>query len=170
MLKAHAVPAADLLALGSLYFEPLWIFSRTSARTDDMLGLRGKRLAVGPEGSGTRALVDLLLTANGIRPESLTLRPLTGLDAVRALRRGEVDAAVVVASPESLALREGGERPRGQPHELPARGGLLAALPLPLPGWSFPKARSASSETSPRGMSSSSVRGNSLPRTSPTSP
>lgn len=106
-----AVPTADLLALGSLYFEPLWIFSRTSARTDDMLGLRGKRLAVGPEGSGTRALVDLLLTANGIRPDSLTLLPLTGLDAVRALRRGEVDVAVLVASPESSALREAASAP-----------------------------------------------------------
>jgi TRAP transporter TAXI family solute receptor len=105
------VPAPDLLALGSLYFEPLWIFSRTSARTDDMRGLRGKRLAVGPEGSGTRALVDLLLTANGIPPESLTLLPLTGLDAVHALRRGEVDAAVLVASPESSAIREAATAP-----------------------------------------------------------
>jgi len=99
-------PPADLVALGSLYFEPFWIFSRSSARTDDMLGLRGKRLAVGPEGSGTRALVELLLNANGVRPNSLDLSPLTGLDAVRALRAGDVDVAVLVASPESSAVRE----------------------------------------------------------------
>ena len=104
-------PAPELLALGSLYFEPLWIFSRTGARTDDMLGLRGKRLAVGPEGSGTRALIDLLLSANGIRPDSLTLSPLTGLDAVRALRAGAVDVAALVASPESSALREAAGAP-----------------------------------------------------------
>jgi uncharacterized protein len=104
-------PAAELFALGSLYFEPLWIFSRTGARTDDMLGLRGKRLAVGPEGSGTRALIDLLLSANGIRPDSLTLSPLTGLDAVRALRAGAVDVAALVASPESSALREAATTP-----------------------------------------------------------
>ena len=104
-------PAPELLALGSLYFEPLWIFSRTGARTDDMLGLRGKRLAVGPEGSGTRALIDLLLSANGIRPDSLTLSPLTGLDAVRALRAGAVDVAALVASPESSALREAANAP-----------------------------------------------------------
>jgi TRAP transporter TAXI family solute receptor len=104
-------PAPELFALGSLYFEPLWIFSRTGARTDDMLGLRGKRLAVGPEGSGTRALIDLLLSANGIRPDSLTLSPLTGLDAVRALRAGAVDVAALVASPESSALREAAGAP-----------------------------------------------------------
>jgi len=104
-------PAPELFALGSLYFEPLWIFSRTGARTDDMLGLRGKRLAVGPEGSGTRALIDLLLSANGIRPDSLTLSPLTGLDAVRALRAGAVDVAALVASPESSALREAASAP-----------------------------------------------------------
>jgi TRAP transporter TAXI family solute receptor len=104
-------PAPELFALGSLYFEPLWIFSRSGARTDDMLGLRGKRLAVGPEGSGTRALIDLLLSANGIRPDSLTLSPLTGLDAVRALRAGAVDVAALVASPESSALREAASVP-----------------------------------------------------------
>lgn len=99
-------PTAELVALGSLYFEPLWIFSRRGVRTDDLLGLRGKRVAVGPEGSGTRALVDLLLNANGVRPGSVTLSPLTGLDAVGALRAGDVDAAALVASPESSALRE----------------------------------------------------------------
>jgi hypothetical protein len=99
-------PDADLVALGSLYFEPLWIFTRGAVRSDDIRGLRGLRIAVGPEGSGTRALVDLLLRANGIGAATATLLPLTGLDAVQALRAGEVDAAVFVASPASATVRE----------------------------------------------------------------
>jgi hypothetical protein len=50
--------------------------------------------------------VDLLLRANGVTAPLATLLPLTGLDAVRALREGEVDAAVFVASPESATIRE----------------------------------------------------------------
>jgi TRAP transporter TAXI family solute receptor len=101
-----AVPDAGLLALGSLYFEPMWLFARGVADAEDFRGLRGRRIAVGPEGSGTRALVDLLLRANGITTPPATPLPLTGLDAVRALREKEVDAAVFVASPESASVRE----------------------------------------------------------------
>jgi uncharacterized protein len=101
-----AVPDADLVALGSLYFEPLWVFTRGGIRGDDIRGLRGLRIAVGPDGSGTRALVDLLLRANGIDAQTAKLLPLTGLEAVRALRAGEVDAAAFVASPESATVRE----------------------------------------------------------------
>lgn len=99
-------PDAGLLALGSLYFEPLWVFARGMRDADDFRSLRGRRIAVGPEGSGTRALVDLLLRANGVTSPDATLLPLTGLDAVRALREREVDAAVFVASPESATVRE----------------------------------------------------------------
>lgn len=99
-------PDAALVSLGSLYFEPLWVFTRGGTRGDDIRGLRGLRIAVGPDGSGTRALVDLLLRANGIGAETATLVPLTGLEAVRALRAGEVDVAAFVASPESATVRE----------------------------------------------------------------
>ncbi|HKZ08195.1 MAG TPA: TAXI family TRAP transporter solute-binding subunit [Methylomirabilota bacterium] len=99
-------PDAGLLALGSLYFEPLWVFARGLRDADDFRSLRGKRIAVGPEGSGTRALVDLLLRANGVTSPAATLLPLAGLDAVRALREQEVDAAVFVASPEAATVRE----------------------------------------------------------------
>jgi uncharacterized protein len=101
-----AAPAADLFALGSLYFEPLWLFARGATRGGDVATLRGRRIAVGPEGSGTRALVDLLLRANGIGMGTATLVPLTGLDAVRSLRAGEVDAVALVAGPDSPAVRE----------------------------------------------------------------
>jgi TRAP transporter TAXI family solute receptor len=97
---------SDLASLGSLYFEPLWVFARGVTNVEDLRSLRGRRIAVGPEGSGTRALVDLLLRANGVTAPTATLVPLTGLDAVRALRAGEIDAAVFVASPESATVRE----------------------------------------------------------------
>lgn len=106
-----AAPAADLVALGSLYFEPLWLFARGDTRGGDVRILRGRRIAVGPEGSGTRALVDVLLRANGLGTDTATLLPLTGLDAVRSLRAGEVDAVALVAGPDSPAVREAAAMP-----------------------------------------------------------
>ena len=47
----------SLLALASLYYEPLWLFSQADSPIQRIPDLRGKRFAVGQEGSGTRALV-----------------------------------------------------------------------------------------------------------------
>jgi hypothetical protein len=55
---------------------------------------KGKRLAIGAEGSGTRELALALLKANGIEPGGATqLLPLSGDDAAKALVSGDVDAA-----------------------------------------------------------------------------
>jgi TRAP transporter TAXI family solute receptor len=95
-----------LVSLASLYFEPLWVFSRTSPGPTDLRALRGRRLAVGPDGSGTRAVALTLLAANGITETTARLLPLTGTDAVQALRRGAVDTVFLVAGPSSPAVRE----------------------------------------------------------------
>jgi TRAP transporter TAXI family solute receptor len=95
-----------LVSLASLYFEPLWVFSRTAPRPSDLRGLRGRRLAVGPEASGTHAVAQNLLAANNITETTARFSPLTGSDAVRALRRGEVDAVFLIASAESATVKE----------------------------------------------------------------
>jgi TRAP transporter TAXI family solute receptor len=103
-----AAAAPDgLRSLASLYFEPLWVFTRAAAPgSTDLRGLRGRRLAIGPEGSGTRAIAVTLLSANGIDGQAARLLPITGIDAVRALRRGDVDAVFLVAGPESPSVTE----------------------------------------------------------------
>jgi len=98
--------SGELVSLASLYFEPLWVFTRASLHAEDMTGLRGRRLAVGPEGSGTRAIAELLLGANGIVADSTSLLPLAGLEAAQALQAGSADVAFFVASPQASILRE----------------------------------------------------------------
>ena len=95
-----------LVSLGSLYFEPLWVFSRAGPSPSDLRGMRGRRLAVGPEGSGTRAVALTLLAANGVTEATARLSPLTGTDAIHAMRRGEVDTVFLIASAESASVRE----------------------------------------------------------------
>lgn len=87
----------QLVSLGSLFHEPLAVFYRGAQPVDQLSGLRGKRLAIGGEGSGTRALALILLKANGIEPGGPTaLLDLGGDDAAQALIAGKVDAVFLM--------------------------------------------------------------------------
>jgi len=99
-------PSSGLLALGTLYLEPFWVFTRAAVQGTELHRLDGKRLAVGPPGSGTRALAELLLRANGVTSASARLLALTGLEGVAALERGTADALFLVASPDARTIRE----------------------------------------------------------------
>ncbi len=72
--------APDLVSLGSLYYEPLWVFYR-GAPMKDLDGLRGKKIAIGAEESGTRALALQLLAMNGAVMPPTELLPLGGKEA-----------------------------------------------------------------------------------------
>jgi TRAP transporter TAXI family solute receptor len=92
-------PAPQLLSLGSLYYEPLWLFYRKDVPFQQLRDLAGRRLAVGPEGSGTRALVRRLLRDNGIDESAWVA--VGGQEALDALLSGDIDAAFFVISAES---------------------------------------------------------------------
>jgi TRAP transporter TAXI family solute receptor len=87
-----------LVSLGSIYFEPLWVFYRADAELESLAQLRGKRIAIGGEGSGTRKLGLDLLEASGAAAAPTRLSPLGGLEAVEALKAGKVDAIFLVGS------------------------------------------------------------------------
>ena len=103
---ASAAKTDTLVSLASLYFEPLWVFSRTAPGPTDLRELKGRRLAIGPEGSGTRAVALTLLAANGITDATAKLLPSTGTEAVQALRVGTVDTVFMIAGPSSPAVKE----------------------------------------------------------------
>jgi TRAP-type uncharacterized transport system substrate-binding protein len=60
----------EVFSLGSVYYEPLWLFSRKSLFVQRLGALAGRRITTGPEGSGTRALAVRLLRDNGIAETS----------------------------------------------------------------------------------------------------
>jgi len=97
-------PPAALRSLGAVYYEPLWLFYRGEDEVDKLGQLAEKRVAVGPEGSGTRMLALQLLKASGVDGSRAQLLPLGGNEAVTALVDGEVDAAMFVASPDAPAV------------------------------------------------------------------
>lgn len=90
-----------LVSLASLYYEPLWLFAdrRISfSRPSDILG---KRVFIGPEGSGTRALALQLLRDLGFDENDLQISDLNGTAAAQALANGSLDMVMLVASPNS---------------------------------------------------------------------
>lgn len=98
---AESNPVQGVMALGSLYFEPLWLFVRDPLPVEHLGDLAGARVTIGTEGSGTRAVSMSLLAANGVDASNTRLLDLPQADAVAALANADVDAAFVVASPES---------------------------------------------------------------------
>ncbi|MEX2455251.1 MAG: TAXI family TRAP transporter solute-binding subunit [Rhodospirillaceae bacterium] len=102
---ALPLPDDPILSLGSLYFEPLWLFHRTQTSLDLLSDLAGKRIAVGGIGSGTRAIAEPLLERNGVTRSTAQIVDAGGDDAADALRRGEIDAAFYVASAEAPLIR-----------------------------------------------------------------
>ena len=107
-LQSGLVTAADhpdLEGLASLYFEPLWIFSTRTPRPERIADLKGLRVAIGPEGSGTRSVALELLAANGIAPDELTLEPTGDLAAARDLLAGRLDAAFAISSVDGAMVR-----------------------------------------------------------------
>jgi TRAP transporter TAXI family solute receptor len=94
----------NLASLGSLYFEPLWVFHRTDTPVKRLSDLHQKRIAIGPEGSGTRAVALQLLADNAIA-ESASIFPTGGNEAVKALKQGDIDAAFFVMSARSSVVQ-----------------------------------------------------------------
>jgi TRAP transporter TAXI family solute receptor len=92
---------AELVSLASLFYEPLWVFHRRALRVTSLGELRGRRVAAGEQGSGTRELALQLLGASQVTPQNTDVLALTNDDAEARLRDGRIDAALVVISPRA---------------------------------------------------------------------
>ena len=100
-------PEADsLVMIASLYYEPLWIFTRRGEAPDALAAFAGKRILIGSPGSGTSMLATQLLQASGVTAENATLLPIPTRRAVAALKAREIDAAMIVTGPRGAALHE----------------------------------------------------------------
>jgi TRAP-type uncharacterized transport system substrate-binding protein len=95
-----------LVSLGSISYEPLLVFYKGSNSVALLSELKGKRLDIGPVGSGTRALAMALLELNGIEPGGTTVFvDLGGADPAQSLLDGSVDAVFLMgdsASPQVM--------------------------------------------------------------------
>lgn len=102
-------PPPDLVSLGSLFFEPIWLFYREasakkklgSARLDSLAQLKGWRVNIGAEGSGVTNLMRRLIDANGLEQTDLVAQRLGQTQAVMSLLAGDSDAVAFASAPEA---------------------------------------------------------------------
>jgi len=102
-----------VMSLGSMFFEPVWIFYRTDSAKKlkrdgvltDFAQLKGMRLNGGARGSGIPGIVNRMLLANHMDREDIRRSSLDLTPAVVALLGGEIDAVALVSAPESPLIQ-----------------------------------------------------------------
>jgi TRAP transporter TAXI family solute receptor len=94
--------AAKLAAVYPLYKEEIHILGDLSLKT--LQDLHGKRVAIGPQRSGTYLTAKTIFFQTGITPSKEVF--LGGKEALDSLRRGEIDAMLYVAGAPATLFSE----------------------------------------------------------------
>jgi hypothetical protein len=101
---SNSAQAPDLRSMGLIFNVPFWVFYSSGQSLDSLTQLKGKHIAVGPEGSGARYLSERILGRANVNAETASLLPLAGDAAVNALNKGVVDAAILVGGSDAPSV------------------------------------------------------------------
>src|SRR5690606_37139455 len=103
---------AGVVSIGSLFYEPVWVFYREAApglddgeALDSLADLAGWRIATGPAGTGVPVLFERLLEANRIDAGAIERLPLEHTPSVVELLACNIEAVVFASAPESPLVR-----------------------------------------------------------------
>ena len=100
----QAGEAEGIDSLGSIGYQPIWVFYRGSKDLPGKTQLHEmihRKINVGPRGSGTYLVANKILKLNGVDTEHSNFTHMSEVDAIDALSRGELDAMIVVDTLES---------------------------------------------------------------------
>jgi TRAP transporter TAXI family solute receptor len=125
-------PQAKLRALFSVYPELVTLVAREEANIRGVADLKGKRVSIGTAGSGTRATMDLIMNAFGIKRGDLkSAVEIKFVEMAPALCDNKIDAFVFVAGHPNSILHEAANtcRTRIVPVAGPAIDALVAGRP-----------------------------------------
>jgi TRAP transporter TAXI family solute receptor len=100
-----------LVSIAGMFYEPLWVWYREAAFKGEgglrvLSQLKGKRVSIGNEGSGTLALSNALLQISGLSGGDLRTEKLKPDEAIGKLNSGELDAVFIVAAAEAPVLKK----------------------------------------------------------------
>ena len=94
-----------LRTIANVFYEPIWVFYRQDAFGGEpftrLSQANGKRIALGPTGSGTRELAGTMVAQAGLSPANTTLLNLAFDEAAEQLVAGDIDVAFFVLSDAS---------------------------------------------------------------------
>jgi TRAP-type uncharacterized transport system substrate-binding protein len=101
----------NLVSIAGLFYEPVWVWYREGAfkgeggRLSLLSQLKGKRVSIGNEGSGTLILASQLLEASGLRAKDFHAEKLKPLEALEKFKKGELDAVFLVSAAEAPLVK-----------------------------------------------------------------
>lgn len=100
-------PPPALMSLGSVAYQPIWLFYRGTTKIARISELAGKRVGVGLKGSGANALAMALLEMNGIKGAPTTLVEQSSETVTADLASGKLDAALLMGDSASTQILRG---------------------------------------------------------------
>jgi TRAP transporter TAXI family solute receptor len=101
----------NLVSIAGVFYEPMWVWYRESAfkaeggKLNLLSQIKGKRVSIGNEGSGTLALAAELIRASGLTTADFVAEKLKPLEALEKFKKGEIDVIFLVSSPEAPILK-----------------------------------------------------------------
>ena len=96
----------NVAMLAALYYEPLWVFYRGSETFTRLDQLRYTRIGIGGPGQGVTPFVEPLLKANNVNGFNSKLVAVGGVEALRALQSGALDAVTFVGGVDVPAITQ----------------------------------------------------------------
>ncbi len=97
--------AKGLVSLGSLFYEPIWIFYKSKKDFASLEELKGKRVNVGPDGYGVRGLFQQILSVNNLEESDIQIQQLESTPAAVAFIDGKLDVLVMSSASDSLLVQ-----------------------------------------------------------------
>ena len=100
----HPKDTKGVVSLGTISYDPLWIFCRGIPGSVEFKDVRGKRVSIGPEGGGTHTVMLEAFRVNGL---ANTISPsfLAPREAGEALLKGEIDCACMLTTANAPIVR-----------------------------------------------------------------
>jgi len=103
---AEQQPLANLRVLARLYPENVHLIARADAPIKSVADLKGKKVAMGPDGSGTAATAKLILSAYGVKWTGVQMKFMEFSAIADAFADKSVDAAFMVSGAPTLAVED----------------------------------------------------------------
>jgi uncharacterized protein len=107
----------NLVSIAGVFYEPVWVWYRESSfkneggRLSLLSQLKGKRVSIGNDGSGTLSLTTKLLEASGLSMNDFHAEKLKPLDALEKFKKNELDVIFIVSAAEAPILKNFYETP-----------------------------------------------------------
>jgi TRAP-type uncharacterized transport system substrate-binding protein len=118
-----------LLSLGTVFYEPLWIFCRCDPASLSAKAIFAGSVSIGPVGSATHDLALRLIRLNGVDPSQVHFKEYSPEQAADELEQGRIDVAIIDTAWDSPVVRRLMSDPAVALRSFPRADAYVALLP-----------------------------------------